>query len=46
MDGSRTIQSAKDDSKVFFSPAQWSVIKDAVDGKTQLKIPEAVVATA
>ena len=29
VDGSRTVQSVKDDSKVFFSPAQWAVVKDA-----------------
>jgi hypothetical protein len=39
VDGSRTIQNVKDDSKVFFSPAQWTVVKEAVDGKRALNIP-------
>lgn len=42
VDGSRSLQSVKDDSKVFFSPAQWAVVKDAVDGKTKLNMPVAV----
>jgi hypothetical protein len=35
--GSRSIQSVKDDSKVFFSPAQWTVVKEMVDGKREVQ---------
>ncbi|UKZ54339.1 hypothetical protein TrVGV298_008147 [Trichoderma virens] len=34
----------KEESKIFFSPAQWAVVKDAVDGKTTLNIPAAITA--
>lgn len=35
--GNRSIQSVKDDSKVFFSPAQWTVVKEMVDGKRDVQ---------
>jgi hypothetical protein len=46
VEGTRSVQSVKDDSKVFFSPAQWAIVKDAVDGKTTLENPSNVTVAA